>query len=312
MSAEPTARRPTWDCSGRERDIAYWIAGASVRQQAPLLLLHGFAGTHATWSATADRFGEQRRIIAPDLPGHGQSSCAHEDCTFESAATGLDAILDACSITAATVVGYSMGGRLALYYALTRPGRTAALILESASPGLESEAERSQRRDADERLAVLAEQDGLERFVDRWEKTPVIQPVRVLTDSARSAHRAMRMSGSAAGLAASLRGMGTGAMPWLGDSVAMIECPVLLITGAGDTKFTALARTMSAALPDARRATVADCGHHVHLEAPDEYATLLARFFAEIDAKVATKVETDVDAACADDQSSGRHQPRRM
>ncbi len=301
MSAEPPGGPPTWGCQARERGIAYSIVTGSERQRPALLLLHGFAGTHATWSATADRFGEQRRIIAPDLPGHGQSSCAPEGCTFESTASALDAVLEACSVSAATVIGYSMGGRLALYYAVTRPERVAALVLESASPGLETEEERSQRRDADERLAVLAEEEGLERFVDRWEQTPVIQPVRALTDSTRAAHRAMRMSGSAAGLAASLRGMGTGTMPWLGDSVAMIECPVLLITGASDTKFTALARAMSAALPDARRATVADCGHHVHLEAPDEYAALLARFFAEVEGPVADN-EPDARRKSCDEQ----------
>ena len=179
MSAEPTARRPTWDCSGRERDTAYWIAGASLRQQAPLLLLHGFAGTHATWSATADRFGEQRRIIAPDLPGHGQSSCAHEDCTFESAASGRDAKQASnwitgdlfgrlnkagLPITESPVSAAALGGLLDLIADGTISGRIAKDVFEEMF-------------ESGKNAATIVEEKGLRQITDTGALEDIVDAV---------------------------------------------------------------------------------------------------------------------------------------
>ena len=171
-----------------------------------------------------------------------------------------------------------MGGRVALYLAATRPQRITRLILESASPGLATEAERTARRQADEHLAAFALQHGIEAFVDRWETTPVLAAEQRLPDATRRALRAQRLHCSPTGLAASLCGMGTGAQPWLGDDLSRVQIPTLLIVGANDAKFVAIAREMHARLPNARLAVVDDAGHNVHLQQPDRFTALITAF----------------------------------
>jgi 2-succinyl-6-hydroxy-2,4-cyclohexadiene-1-carboxylate synthase len=253
-----------------------------ARGSPTLVLLHGFAGTHRSWDAIAAAFAADHRVLAPDLPGHGATPVAAAGCTMEAAAEAVDAMLAAHAVENAILVGYSMGGRLALYHAITRPDRFAGLVLESAGVGLAEERERASRRSDDERLAALAVKEGIEAFVERWQRSPVLVPSRALDTSTLREQRQIRLSCSAEGLAASLRGMGTGAMPWLGDWLAVIGPPTLFVTGEDDRKFTALAATMCAALANARRAIVPRCGHNVHLEAPVEFIELLRRFADEV------------------------------
>lgn len=124
----------------------------------PLVLLHGFTGSHRSWDAVVPALASIGRCVAVDLPGHGESDFEADAGAYsmESASTALASSLDALRVGPATLIGYSMGGRLALYFALTRPERVRRLVLESASPGLATEAEREARRRSDEALARFA------------------------------------------------------------------------------------------------------------------------------------------------------------
>lgn len=257
-----------------EKGAANGAGGAA----APIVLLHGFSGTHRAWDDVVPGLARGRRVLAPDLPGHGQSNASDAACTIEGAAAALDRVIEACAAERPVLYGYSMGGRLALYHAITRPGRIAALVLESVSPGLADAGARAARRAHDERLARSAIEEGIESFVGRWERNPAIVPVRPLAASVVHAQRAMRLSCSPEGLAASLRGMGAGTMPWLGDRLATVDVPTLLVSGERDEKFCALARTMQAAMPRAHHEILPRCGHDVHLEAPAELLAIVRRF----------------------------------
>ena len=204
-----------------------------------------------------------------------------ERCTFDAAASALEAALDAAGVTSCDLHGYSMGGRLALYFALTRPARVRRLSLESASAGLASASEREARMRADEQLARLAIDDGIERFVDRWERTPVLAAQLRLPAEERARVRALRLGNSVEGLAASLRGMGTGAQPYLGDRLAELQMPVLVMAGAEDAKFASIARDLTRGIADSRLALIPDAGHTPHLEQPQRWATALDSFIAE-------------------------------
>jgi 2-succinyl-6-hydroxy-2,4-cyclohexadiene-1-carboxylate synthase len=235
-----------------------------------VVLVHGFTQTRAAWEPVATRLRDRWRLVRVDLPGHGGSAGVRAG--FAEAA----GLLGECGGRAA-YVGYSLGGRLCLRLALDRPELVRALVLLGASPGIADPAARAQRRAADESLAAGIERDGVAAFLGRWLAGPLfatLPPARAgLPD---------RLANTPAGLASALRLLGAGAQAPLWDRLAGLRCPTLLVAGALDGKFAALAAEMAAAIgPAARRALVPGAGHAVHLERPAELAALLDGFLSD-------------------------------
>ena len=169
-----------------------------------------------------------------------------------------------------------MGGRIALHAALAPrlAGRVERLVLIGASPGIADPAERAERSAADDRLAGEVERMSIEDFAERWARTPVLagQPTAVA-----AAVNTDRMRNQPAGLAAALRGLGTGALPSLWDRLPEVRAPVTLVVGERDRKFSAIASDMARRLPVAEVVVVGHAGHAVHLEAPARAAAAIAR-----------------------------------
>jgi 2-succinyl-6-hydroxy-2,4-cyclohexadiene-1-carboxylate synthase len=247
-----------------------------------VVLLHGFTHTGASWDPVVAALAESYRALAPDIRGHGYRALA-PDIRGHGSASGrepvtLDAVLDDVSGLAParfTLVGYSMGGRIALHAALAPVlrSRIDRLVLIGASPGLSGPAERTARRAADERLADEVEHMTLAEFAHRWAQTPVLagQPPAVAASV-----DADRRRNQPVGLARALRGLGTGALPSLWDRLGELDVPVTLVVGERDEKFAAIAGEMAGGLSDASVVAVAGAGHAVHLEAPERVAKLIA------------------------------------
>jgi 2-succinyl-6-hydroxy-2,4-cyclohexadiene-1-carboxylate synthase len=233
-----------------------------------LVLLHGFTQTGASWGEVVAALPQRYRPLAPDIRGHGAASSLRP-----VSLTGVIADVSAVGTAPFELVGYSMGGRLALHLALALPARVRRLVLIGVSPGLADPAERAARRAADERLANMAEAMTIEAFADRWAQTPVLsgQAPQVL-----AAARADRLRSTPAGLAEALRGLGTGALPPLWERLGEVEVPVDLLVGERDAKFRAIADEMARGLPAARVHVVPGTGHAVHLEAPEAVAAIIA------------------------------------
>jgi 2-succinyl-6-hydroxy-2,4-cyclohexadiene-1-carboxylate synthase len=239
--------------------------------QPPLLLLHGFSGSSRSWGEfLLDGLARRRRVLSVDLPGHGSSGSPREPGRYAFAAVVADLtdLLDALDLPTAVWIGYSMGGRLALGAALFAPDRVSGLILESASPGIETSDERRDRRLADDLLAAKLEEDGIKAFVDAWESLPIFATQAGLPASVLEEQRRLRLSNSPASLAACLRGLGTGMQPALWEGLSHVEAPVLLIAGERDRKFVELNRRMHEAIPDSELWIAPVAGHNVHLECP--------------------------------------------
>ena len=235
---------------------------------APLILLHGFTQTGRAWDGVREALeDDDDAVAAPDLRGHGSAGRARP-VDLPTVLADLELFVPRGAILA----GYSMGGRIALHFALARPGRLSRLVLVGASPGLEDPQERAARREADEALAARLERDGLEAFLAEWAALPLWAGQ---SPEVRALAGADRRRNSAEGLAAALRGLGTGTLPPLWHRLGELELPVTLVVGERDAKFRAIAERMAARLPDARLEVVADAGHAVHLEAPGAVAALL-------------------------------------
>ena len=245
-----------------------------------LLLLHGFTGTARMWSSQIDTWKASHRVIAPDLLGHGGSEAPSDPATYalERQADGLADLLDLLEGTPATVVGYSMGARLALVLALEHPGSVARLVLESPSAGIADERHRAARREADEHLAQEIEGGGTDAFVARWEAMPIFASHADLPAAVQAHQRDERRRHTPAGLAASLRGAGQGAMTPLHDRLQLIAVPTLVVAGALDPTGQSRAGMIADAIPDARLEVIDDAGHTPHLESSDTFIRITNDF----------------------------------
>lgn len=207
-------------------------------------------------------------MAAPDIRGHGSASSL-EPVTLEAVVGDLTGVAPPRFV----LVGYSMGGRIALHVALALRDRVERLVLVGASPGIADDLEREARRAADDRLADEIEGLSIEEFARGWAETPVLadQPagVRSLVDEDRRRN-------TPAGLARALRGLGTGALPSVWDRLGELTMPLALVVGERDEKFSAIAFQMAGAIERSEVVVVAGAGHAVHLEAPAAVAEVIA------------------------------------
>lgn len=239
-----------------------------------IVSLHGFTGESADFGPLRSMLPPETRLEAPDLPGHG-SRRLQRDLRDYSIEAHLALITEAATSPQVTLLGYSLGGRLALHWALAHPRRVARLILIGASPGLATSAEREERRLADATLAGFIRTRGIEAFFRYWHNQTFFQPLLRLPEERLGPILARRLANDPEGLALSLDNVGTGTLPSLWPRLKELRCPVDLVTGEHDEKFTRLAREMGAHLPKARHSVIEGAGHAVHLERPDDIAMLL-------------------------------------
>jgi len=243
----------------------------------PVLLLHGFSGSARSWEPLAPDLSDRLRLIAVDLIGHGRSDAPARPERYrpEQAVRDLAALLKSLGVARAHVVGYSLGGRLALRFALDAPERVGGLVVVSASAGIADEQARLERAAADGTLAERIERERIERFAAEWEGQEIFAAERSLAPERRAAVRAERLAQRPHGLANSLRGMGQGAGESLWPRLTMIAAPALVVTGALDLRYTAIGARLTASIPGARHAVIAGAGHALHRERPDELARVV-------------------------------------
>jgi len=257
-------------------DYFYQVQGSGLT----LLLLHGFTGSSENWLDTLNPFSDRFQVVLIDLPGHGRtaSPSASERYTMENASRDLIAISKALHLSAVNLLGYSMGGRLALYMAAKHPAYVRSLIIESASPGLATTTQRQMRIESDNRLAAQIEVAGVPEFVEQWQRLPLFATQLWLPAMRRETLRQQRLNNSVFGLANSLRGMGTGQQPSLWPELELIHSPVLILAGELDGKFVSIAQQMAVAIPQADLKIITDSGHNIHLEKTQLFASTVLDF----------------------------------
>ena len=242
-----------------------------------VVFLHGFTGSTKTWHEQVSLLPATYRIIAVDLVGHGKTDSPNDVAhyTMENQVELLHELLKVLKVLPFHLVGYSMGGRVALSYAVRYPVDVVSLILESATPGIIDEQQRIERQKSDHALACKIEKEGVEAFIDYWESIPLFASQKQLPVERQAKLRSERQNQQAIGLANSLRMMGTGIMPEVWEDVATLPMQTTLITGELDSKFVNIANEMQQKNKKMVHITVPSVGHAIHVENPQKFATIV-------------------------------------
>lgn len=249
----------------------------------PVVVLHGFTGSAQAMDPLVERLSASlgARLVCPDLIGHGQSEAPDDLDLYrvDSMAAQVADLADALECRPFHLVGYSMGGRVALTLGCTAPQRLRSLTVIGATAGIADEAERQQRAEADTARARRLAAD-FEGFVDEWMADPLFAGQAALGNSHLRAARAQRLASNPEGLARSLVAGGTGTMAPLHGRLADCGTPTQLLVGALDTKFCDVADRLAAALPHATVTRIDGAGHAAHVERPEAAASAVAEFIA--------------------------------
>jgi 2-succinyl-6-hydroxy-2,4-cyclohexadiene-1-carboxylate synthase len=234
-----------------------------------VVLLHGFAGTRRAWDPVVQRLDPERYTpLAPDLRGHGDARAARP-VSFEACVADVLAAAPERFV----LCGYSMGGRIAQHVALAAPQRVERLVLVATTAGIADESERALRRADDERLAAFADAATIEQFADRWAAQPLFAGT---PPEAARIWREDLLRNDPRGLAASLRGVGSGAMAPLWERLGALTMPAIVLAGERDAKFMALGARLATALPRGELVVVPGAGHGLPREAPEAVFAAIA------------------------------------
>ena len=244
---------------------------------APILFLHGFMGSRHDWAPLLEHLGPSVEAIAIDLPGHGDNLALPilTPIDIPWMALSVLSILDAHTSEKVHLVGYSMGGRIALHLALHHPERFHSLVMESASPGLSHPQDRRERITADRRRAREIQED-FPAFLQSWYELPLFGSL--------SSHPAFpemlqrRHHPDPTILARIIEDMSPGLQPDLTPHLKKLSLPSLWLAGAEDEKYAALMPRCAASCPEGSSKIIAHAGHNLHLQAPNELATLIQSF----------------------------------
>lgn len=245
-----------------------------------IFFLHGFTGSSNDWNNILPEIDNRFNKITVDLLGHGKSDFPNDPALYswERQVEQINGVINQFTDDKVILIGYSMGGRLALCYALTYPERLQGLILESVSPGIRNKQFREKRIADDEKMAQFITVHPVEDFIELWVGKEIFGTLLRFSDEKRKEIKKNKIKNNPIGLANSLYGFGTGKMPFLYNRFKTITVPTLLLTGELDSKFTALNKNIVKQFPSAKHKIIKNAGHPVHIEEPARFIDVVNNF----------------------------------
>ncbi len=239
-----------------------------------IVLVHGHPFSRRMWQGQLDSLSDECRVVAPDLPGYGESPARGETITPGVLADAVVELMDAIAVDRATVVGLSLGGLVAMELGLRYPERVAGLVLTATTAAPLTPEEVEMRR----ATAVQLERDGmLDHALEMAGR--LFGPAARRDPSLVLPVLEMMLTTSPAGAAAALRGRAE-RQPYdrlLGELLV----PALVLAGDEDSYSTAeITAQLVASLPDPEMLILPGIGHMPNLEAPEAFDHAVRAFAA--------------------------------
>ncbi|HEY9641128.1 MAG TPA: 2-succinyl-6-hydroxy-2,4-cyclohexadiene-1-carboxylate synthase [Coleofasciculaceae cyanobacterium] len=246
-----------------------------------ILFLHGFLGNCYEFDQVMSLLADQFYCLAVDLPGHGKTQTLDADRGYSMphTAQGLIQFIEVLNIQPCFLVGYSMGGRVSLYLTLHFPTYFLKVVLESASPGLKTQAEQSKRMQRDLKLAHQLETEDFSSFLAQWYTQPLFASLRSHPNFEQILKQ--RLDNDPWQLAKSLRHLGTGYQASLWEACQHTTVCTLLLVGELDEKFVQTNAEMARLSRCMTLRIVEQCGHNIHFEKTSVFSQYVQRFLEQ-------------------------------
>jgi 2-succinyl-6-hydroxy-2,4-cyclohexadiene-1-carboxylate synthase len=246
-------------------NLFYKVEGKGL----PLLLIHGFTGTNKSFDVVSKYMQQYFKVVRIDLVGHGKSMTYNEaDYSFENSINSIISIIDKLNLRKVNVLGYSLGGRIAMHLASGFQKKINKLILCSASYGLDNLEEKKKRINSDQKLINLLEKKGIKDFVNHWESIPLWDFEKKLPLEKRIKHKIIRLENNPLGLSMNLKHQGQGNQNNLLPELQKINNKTLILYGENDEKYENLSKKISNSIRKSKTMMVPESGHNIILENP--------------------------------------------
>lgn len=245
---------------------------------ASVIALHGFTGSGRDWEPVIAASPTSFEWVCPDLPGHGQSLQGPfiDYYRVERGLALIHALRKACSGKRILLLGYSMGGRVALHY--LRHHHLPALLI-GASPGIDNPEQRRERQRIDEQR--IGPTTTIEAFCEEWERLPIIKPQLSLPQPLCSQIATRRRANNIKGLRHALIALSPGRIPSLWADLP--QWPAFCSAfGEMDTAYAAISEKMSRLNPRIRSTSIPQASHAAHLDNPQAVAALVTELITNL------------------------------
>lgn len=247
----------------------HYFDSYSLESQETIVFLHGFTGSSRDFLEIPDCIISNYRCLIPDLPGHGQTRLIEDETSFTAA--GQVALLERWLAFLGQsnfhLFGYSMGGRLALQFAVKNFHLLHSLILVSTTAGIHEEVARLVRAKADDQLAQKILDSNPVDFLTTWLAQPLFKEIADRGQDFIAKEVERRLPLQLSGLACSLKYFSSGVMPSVWHQTVNIKTPTLAIAGSRDPKYLVLASELVALIPNSTL-KVLSTGHAPLIESP--------------------------------------------
>ncbi|HKJ31977.1 MAG TPA: 2-succinyl-6-hydroxy-2,4-cyclohexadiene-1-carboxylate synthase [Balneolales bacterium] len=247
-----------------------------------LILLHGFMGDSRFFNHLLEPLSDFCNPVTIDLLGHGSTAAPSNPTRYYSheQVEDLSIIFRELNLPPFFLLGYSMGGRLAIQFAIQNNNVLTGLILESTTFGIQDNDSIQKRIEEDEIRANSIEND-YRHFVEKWNQASLFQNNSSESIKRKRSLMNIQKNQRPHGLANSLRGFGTGTMPHAHDKLSDITVPTLIISGMNDEKFTTIGKEMNLLISNSSHVIIPNSNHRVHIDNPDLYLQQIKKFISE-------------------------------
>lgn len=246
----------------------------------PIICLHGFSENLSTWNLLKL---DEYQLILIDLIGHGESDKPYlrKYYSLKVMIKHLNKLIYQLGLKKYSMLGYSMGGRVALAYVLAYPNEIHKLILESASYGEYGFINRLKRRGSDLNLAKSIQENGIDWFNEYWSNLSIFKSQRTLPKAIKDEISKRRLLNEADALSNTLICTGQGKFPCLKNKIVNIRAPILYISGEYDEKYKKIGSEFEKLNINVKHKVVKGSGHNTHIEKPEAFIEVLSKFLEE-------------------------------